>query len=329
MLMATGVNAALHSWSRTGLGVAFSPFHKLLLKKRLSTFCFHDVTDHPSEFSRKNKLFVTEATFREQIAYIGRNFNIVSIDEVLQGKIPENAALITFDDGFKSYFETVIPILEGQNIPSINFLNMAPIIEPTLWGVGLACYLLEKDSRFLPFLESRCSSLNINRKAPFLSCREEVVSDFLETHLNIDPELAKNYYGPLAEKSDLKAVDGNPLVSFGNHLYNHEASKLLSDQELSESYLRNQEALSESTSARQVFAFPFGVPGTSYDDTQIELISKLGAKLVFTARPILEKIENKSVIGRVAFNESENSIKQMIYRTLVGTVLNGLTQSSD
>ena len=327
--MQSNLKSTMRHLIKSVLGVSLGPFQRLLLKGRLTTFCFHDVTDTPSEFVEKNDIFVTKNTFVQQVEYIKRHFNVISIDQLIEGEIPTCAALITFDDGFKSYFETAVPILERHQLPSINFINMAPIIEPTLWGVGLACYLLEKDSRFLPFLESRSSSLNINRKAPFLSCREEVVSDFLETDLNIDPELVKNYYGPLAEKSDLKAVDGNQLVSFGNHLYNHEVSKLLSDQELSESYLRNQEALSEFTSARQVFAFPFGVPGTSYDDTQIELISKLGAKLVFTARPILEKIENKSVIGRVAFNESENSIEQMIYRTLVGTVLNGLTRSSD
>ena len=119
-------------------------------------------------------------------------------------------------------------------------------------------------------------------------------------------------------------VDGNQLVSFGNHLYNHEVSKLLSDQELSDSYLKNQVALAEFESTRRVFAFPFGVPRTSYDDSQIELLFEFGAKSIFTARPYLKKIANRRVIGRVAFNESENSSEQMIYRTLVGTVLNGL-----
>ena len=102
-----------------------------------------------------------------------------------------------------------------------------------------------------------------------VTCWKKIVSDFLETHLNINPELVKNYYGPMAEKSDLKAANGNQLVSFGNHLYNHEVSKLLSDQELVDSYIRNQAALAEFTSTRQVFAFPFGVPRTSYDDAQI------------------------------------------------------------
>lgn len=43
--------------------------------------------------------------FREQIAYMKHNFNIVTMEEVIEAvngkaKLPEQALLLTFDDGY-------------------------------------------------------------------------------------------------------------------------------------------------------------------------------------------------------------------------------------
>ena len=105
------------------LGSVFSPLGKYLTKNKLTIFCYHDVSNNPSEFSHNHDLNVPPSIFEYQIGYINKKFNVISPDDLLAGKIPAQAALITFDDGFRSYFNTAVPILEKYNLSSINFLN--------------------------------------------------------------------------------------------------------------------------------------------------------------------------------------------------------------
>ena len=103
------------------LGGAFSPLGKYFTKNRLTIFCYHDVSNNPSEFSHNHDLNVPPSIFEYQIDYINKKFNVISLDDLLAGKTPARAALITFDDGFRSYFSTAVPILEKYNLSSTIF----------------------------------------------------------------------------------------------------------------------------------------------------------------------------------------------------------------
>ena len=103
------------------------PLNQSITKNGLTVFCYHDVSSNPSEFSEKFGLNVYPEEFNFQINFINRNFNVISPDDLIGGQVPENAAMITFDDGFRSYFKNAVPILEKYNSPSMIFLNMAPV----------------------------------------------------------------------------------------------------------------------------------------------------------------------------------------------------------
>ena len=116
----------------------------IVLKKTLTIFVYHDISDDPSEFSCTFNLNVYPKVFDYQISFIKDNFNIISPDDLLKGKIPSKAALVTFDDGFRSYFRNAVPILEKYKVPSIIFLNMEPVKGSVFWS-GLITYLCEKE----------------------------------------------------------------------------------------------------------------------------------------------------------------------------------------
>ena len=61
----------------------------------------------------------------------------------------DNSALITFDDGFKSYFKTAVQL---NNIICLQqFFNMAPVKNEIL--VSLTTYLCDKSPEFRQFLK--------------------------------------------------------------------------------------------------------------------------------------------------------------------------------
>ena len=58
-----------------------------------------------------------ESLFRKQLEFMKNNFNIVRMEYVIEavkenGTLPENALLLTFDDGYIDNYTVAFPILE-------------------------------------------------------------------------------------------------------------------------------------------------------------------------------------------------------------------------
>lgn len=245
----------------------------------ITIFVYHSVTDTPSEFEREFDLSVPPLIFDRQLRVIKQKYCCISADDLLEEKVPSKAALITFDDGFLSYFTTAIPILLSNNLPSICFLNMEPIIGGRIFWSGLINYLC-KSNDFICYLQS-CLSRDLP-KPEFLCCSKSIVNQYLyQTGIDVS-EQVNTYTGLFADEQVLESVRNNSVVHFGNHLFNHDVPLLMTDDELIDSYRKNELALKKYPNYRNVFAFPFGGPEDCFSERQISLILDAGAKRVFS-----------------------------------------------
>ena len=71
--------------------------------------------------------------FKEQILFLKKNYTLIKVDDVIGAyenncQLPKNAALLTFDDGYKEHFINVFPILNQNNIQGC-FYPPASVIE--------------------------------------------------------------------------------------------------------------------------------------------------------------------------------------------------------
>lgn len=294
------------------IGGTLRSLHYDKKKDNLTIFCYHDVSDSPSKFSYKHDLNVPSNIFDYQVDFINRNFNVISPDDLLANKIPKHAALITFDDGFKSYFEIAVPILEKYNSPSIIFLNMAPIKGEIFWA-GLITYLSETSPDFNQHIATKIE-VNLKEKPLFLYCSRKIVNSFLRTKNKTYKDEVNGYVGNFATENDLQSVSKNNLVYFGNHLYNHDVPLLLSDTELLESFKKNENELKQYPNYRSLFAFPFGQPDTCFSEQQIELLIENGAKKVFSAYPVINSDISALYLHRIPLHLFCNSRNKIIFQ---------------
>ena len=296
------------------LGGVFSPLGNYFTKNRLTIFCYHDVSNNPKEFSDKYDLNIPPNIFEYQINFINRNFNVISPDDLLAGKIPAQAALITFDDGFRSYFNTAVPILEKYNLSSINFLNMAPIKGEIFWS-GLITYLCKNCNDFYDHVADSLE-INLKEKPLYLYCSREIVNSYLDKKDATFRDEVDKYVGNFATPQDLKSASSNNLVFFGNHLYNHDVPILLSDNKLLESYRKNEDELKKYPNSRSLFAFPFGQPDTCFSEQQIELLIENGAKKVFSSYPIVNSDTSASYMHRIPLSHFNNTKARIWFNIL-------------
>jgi hypothetical protein len=251
-----------------------------LIKNALSVFCYHDVTNNPSELSQKYDLNVYPQIFDFQIGFIKKNFNIITPDDLLENRIPASAALITFDDGFLSFFEEAIPILEKHQVPALIFLNMEPV-QGAVFFSGLITYLCNKEPEFVAYLEEKRVG---DRAYPlFLSCSQEIVTEYLKQVENDFATEVSAYHGKFAREVHLQNAAKNRLIYFGNHLYNHYVPRLLSDRDLVSSFEKNVYYLKRYQNYRNLFSFPFGQPNSCFSDDQVSLLQEKFDSIVFSS----------------------------------------------
>lgn len=311
------ISTGFKSTARHVLGAAYAALAGGSLKDALTIFVYHDVSDHPSEFSRSHNLNVPPAIFESQVRSIQQRFTVISPDNLLERNLPPRAALITFDDGFQSYFRQALPILERYRVPSLIFLNMEPVRGGLFWS-GLITYLCRKEPRFQDRLLKQ-SRVKTEKGPLFLSCGRAIVRDYLTEADPSLPEAVRTYVGAFASEQDLRDAASHPLVTFGNHLYNHDVPRLLSDEEFLESFRENRRALQAYPNHRDLFAFPFGHPGTCYAPHQVDLLWKEGVKGVFSSSGGLNHDPQGRCLDRIALDASHDTEGKILAQVFYGT----------
>ena len=92
---------------------------------KLLAVCYHGVIseDHPEDPMRTRNC-VSLREFRMQLSALRRLFNPVSAADVVESverrtPLPDNAMLVTFDDGFRNNLSCAAPELERQGVPAL------------------------------------------------------------------------------------------------------------------------------------------------------------------------------------------------------------------
>lgn len=308
----------LKAFIKKSAGSLFKNFvPKTFLEQTLTVFVFHDVSDNPSEFCRKFDLNVSSELFERQILLIKSKFNVVNPADLLKSGLPPRAALITFDDGFKNYFLNAIPIMERHSVPSIIFLNMAPVKGEIFWS-GLITYLCSEIPLFHKFIKNtNNSTTDVPR---FLQCSKELVETFLSGYSNDLTKVVSEFVGEFSSQEDLEKVAESEYVFFGNHLYNHYVPCLMDDKDFIDSFEENERELKKYENYCPMFAFPFGQPGSCYNEKQIALLIQHGSKKVFDSLSGINFEPGNNFYHRIpicSFHDSEAKIWYEIFRALV------------
>lgn len=87
------------------------------------------------------------ALFIEQVDYLRKNYNIVSMEAVIdalenQGELPPKAVLLTFDDAYAEHFTNVLPILYNRKLQGSFYVPAKAICENIVLDVNKIHFIL-------------------------------------------------------------------------------------------------------------------------------------------------------------------------------------------
>lgn len=110
--------------------------------KELAILGYHKVGE-PSPGGWATWNYVPETTFEEHLRCLGKlGWRVIDLENLLAGlsdpeRMPERAALITFDDGYRSVRERALPILERFGCPAVLFVPTAFIGKTNTFDEGV------------------------------------------------------------------------------------------------------------------------------------------------------------------------------------------------
>ncbi|MEZ0155211.1 MAG: poly-beta-1,6-N-acetyl-D-glucosamine N-deacetylase PgaB [Candidatus Reddybacter sp.] len=89
------------------------------------SLCYHDIRDDVDGIVDQDQMAVSTDNLIAQFEWLkAHNYTAISLDDVVAAteghrQLPENAFLLSFDDGYKSFYTHVLPLLEQYNYPAV------------------------------------------------------------------------------------------------------------------------------------------------------------------------------------------------------------------
>ena len=263
--------------------------------------------------------------FKKQISFFKEHFNPVTIEEVIAAydkgyKLPENALLLTFDDGYIDHFTTVFPILQENKIQGSFFIPGKTFTENVLLDVNKIHFILA----CAPIDELYSDVLNnvvylIENKEYTEKTREELIKEYAvanrfdpkevifikrllqavlpeDIRNRISSELFQKYVGIEEDKfarelylniDQIKCMKRNGMF-IGLHGYDHYWLGKLDEQKMHEDIDKSLEVLSDVVDKDSfIMNYPYG----SYNNSVLSFLREKGCKLGMTTEVRIADID--------------------------------------
>ena len=294
-----------------GKSVNYQSSIKKLTKNRFFIFCFHEITNTPSKFQKKNKLFVTKDNFVKQIRFISKILKIINPKELLHNSNITQAALISFDDGYAGSFNFALKFLVKEKIIPIYFLNMSTIhLGIPLLPASLE-YLEKNYEEYENFLEKN------KIKKPFHLSIKPLQFQKLNDNFKLHSRKINAYQGKMVNTKFLQKNQNNKTFFIADHLYEHYNCLALNKIEVKNYSNKSLKLFKHFKNHINFFSFFNGVPNLCFNKKNIKWLKDLNYKKSFACGNTSNKNKNDFLQDRISLNNDDDNFNKFLYKILI------------
>lgn len=257
---------------------------------RLLILTYHDLLDEVKPGDPQGKMFqlrpsTTISQFEVHLQVLKKRFNVVSLPDIAReirdkGRLENDCVVITFDDGYESFYSLAYPLLRRYNFPATVFLPTGFINNPKMfWWDELLQIVFHAVSPHKPtsalisimgekLSNKLCAAGNeARRQRDFLESLEVYFRDIDDGERE---EKIENLKEILASNQDVKSPSLKILswdqiaemsqsgVSFGSHTCSHPNLKFASLEQVEKELKQSKEIIEKNIKERVVcFAYPY------------------------------------------------------------------------
>ncbi len=231
---------------------------------------YHTVSDKDLPHIRNVIRYKNTRQFEEDLDYMSRYFQFMDWQEFkdfMSGnfKPAKKIALLTFDDGFREFYDTVAPVLERKGIYACNFVNPAFIDNKDMMFRCKASLLIDavgKMKRIDPEVYKILNLQNttgieaLKQRILAISYQEKNVLELLAERLEFDFKAYSKEFHPYLNTGELKTLTGKGF-GISSHSWDHPKYGDLSLKEQMKTTDQTFVYLKENEFLYETFAFPF------------------------------------------------------------------------
>ncbi len=108
----------------------------------LRVVLYHHIAEQEDDLTRGLGVTLAPDVFAMHLDHYERDYNVVDLDAVLAGDLPERPLLITFDDAYRSVVDVAMPILAERGLPAVLFASTTPLDNRQLLLDNLLCWIV-------------------------------------------------------------------------------------------------------------------------------------------------------------------------------------------
>lgn len=249
-------------------------------------------------FAPNRDLSVTVSAFDEQMAFVARHFNCLSLPEAVErlasGRLPERSLVVTFDDGYLDNLTLALPILRRHAVPATIYIATGLIDHPGLsWWYELEDLIAAGEGFHVKWNEQHLYFSTIDTDAKRHAF--DVLNGMLK---RMEPAEQGGFMGMLRRGAIRRIRDGNqlmnhrqlielaadPLITIGAHTHHHLALSGLNPIRLRHEMLRSRTLLENWLNQPiEHLAYPFGGQAQA-SNREFSAAAELGFSSAVTTR---------------------------------------------
>ena len=246
----------------------------------------------------KPNVSATPTVFNQHLSYLKKRFNLVTAREIAgwmhgKNKLPPNAALITFDDGYYDNLAEAYPLLKAHQLSALIFLTTDFVgkLKPSYWDTAAYCFYHTQQD----YLQSPLTGLDhwenefekesvmirwIEKAKTLLESEKSVMVQKLPGLLGVD--IPDGTFSKLFLTSSQVRDLINNGIEIGSHTVSHPILTCIPVEQVRTELTQSKNWIEEET-GRMVdyFAYPNGQT-TDFNEQIITEVQNAGYKLAFT-----------------------------------------------
>ncbi len=281
----------------TEQGSPVFPFVKKRRSRSVQILGYHRINDGGDPYLPATPVRV----FGAQMEYLASRYRVLGLEQAVDGlrrdDVPDDALVITFDDGYRDNYLNAFPILKTLSLPATIFLATAAAeSRAVLWH----------DRVFAAFRQTTVPSLDgfagmptrYSLKTPDEKLAAE--NDVLKFLRSLDHERRSSWVDVLLTELQVVGATEEPNlmltwpevramhqagVSFGSHTVNHPILAHLTPTKARDEITASKAAIEERLGTRvTAFAYPGG-KSTDFNDEVKGIVRDAGYRCALTAIP--------------------------------------------
>jgi peptidoglycan/xylan/chitin deacetylase (PgdA/CDA1 family) len=254
--------------------------------RRLLVLIFHRVMP---EADPMREYEIDAEIFDWKMGILSSHFNVLSLQEALQrqkeGKLPDRAVCISFDDGYADNYSIAFPILKKWNLPATFFIATGFLNGGRMWNDSVIEAIRIISATKLDLEDQGLGQYNIGTQEQKYQAAMSLLKrlkhlSFEQRNMHVD-EIINRVGGELPvnlmmnDKDVVEMLDAG--MEIGAHTVSHPILTRISEQDALIEMRDSKHYLENLTGKRiRYFAYPNGRPNVDYQYSHVNLVRQTG-----------------------------------------------------